>query len=126
MCFKVAAWFHHGGVIEFVMAGSMSSSEGSCSKYGVMTFGCFLALYGSTSLFQKKLFKGHVASEYNLAFYIATGSYVFPLSPLTAFASLSVQLLPIQRRTLFLRRYRIASCSVQLLPIERRTLFLHR
>ena len=94
--------------------------------YGVMMFGCFLAFIWTPSLIQKKLFKEHVTSEYNLAFYIAFGYYMFPSSPLTAFASVSVQLLPIQRRTLFLRRYCIASCSVQLLPIQRRTLFLRR
>ena len=71
-----------GGVAELLMTGPISSSEDSCRRYGLTGFGCFLALDQSTSTFQEKLFKEHVAPEYNQTFYIISGSCIISSSVL--------------------------------------------
>merc|ERR1719401_1725191 len=60
-----------GGVTEFLMTGSISSSHSTGTSWkGLVLLLVFLLLDGFTSTFQEKLFKDHKTTKYNQMMYI--------------------------------------------------------
>merc|ERR1719254_244573 len=60
-----------GGVTEFLMTGSISSSHHTGTSWkGLVLLLVFLVLDGFTSTFQEKLFKEHKTTKYNQMMYI--------------------------------------------------------
>merc|ERR1719382_1700184 len=78
-----------GGVTEFLMTGSISSSHGEGNSYkGILLLVAFLLLDGFTSTFQEKLFKEHKTTKYNQMMYINSFSMLVSFITLCVTGSL--------------------------------------